>query len=244
MEGEAYGAIVGKKFSRTEDGRMILNESGLPTYDTELSVLGNGNYDFTLGWGHTFQWKSLSASVLFDMKFGAEVYSQSASLAAYHGTSEMTLEGREEWYESEDQRVSQNISSQVWKPTGGYLVDGVIQSGIDADGNPIYRENDIYVNPETYWQNVYANTPEPFIYDASYIKLREVSLSYTFGKKYFRNFPIDSISLSAFGRNLWLLWTNIPNIDPESSYNSNKLGIEYCSLPARRNFGFGLKIKF
>ena len=244
MEGEAYGAIVGKKFARTTDGKIILNESGLPTYDTELSVLGNGNYDFGLGWGHTFQWKSFSASLLFDMKFGAEIYSQSATLAAYHGTSERTLAGREEWYKSEEQRISKNISPLAWKPTGGYLADGVIQSGIDADGNPIYKENDVYVSPETYWQNVYASTPEPFIYDASYIKLRELSFSYTFGKKYFKNFPITSISLSAFGRNLWLLWTRIPNIDPESSYNSNKLGIEYCSLPARRNFGFGLNIKF
>ena len=140
--------------------------------------------------------------------------------------------------------MSQNKSVLEWKATGGYLVDGVIQDGIDPDGNPIYRKNDIYVNPETYWQNVYTNTAEPYIYDASYIKLRELSLSYTFGKRYFKNVPIDSISLSAFGRNLWLMWCNLPNIDPESSYNSNKLGIEYSSLPSRRNFGFGLKIKF
>lgn len=244
MEGEAYGAIVGKKFARTADGKIIVNNAGLPTYDTDLSVLGNGNYDFTLGWGHTFQWKSLSASMLFDMKFGAEIYSQSAVLTAYHGTSKMTLPGREEWYASEDARVSQNKTAAEWVATGGLLVDGVIQDGIDADGNPVYRQNDIYVNPETYWKNVYNNTPEPFIYDASYIKLREVSLSYTFGKKYFKNCPINSISISAFGRNLWLLWCNLPNIDPESSYNSNKLGIEYGSLPSRRNFGFGLKIKF
>lgn len=244
MEGEAYGAIVGKKFARTEDGQIIVNEAGLPTYDTELSVLGNGNYDFTLGWGHQFQWKSLSASALFDMKFGAEVYCQSDVLACYHGTSKRTLEGREEWYASEEARISQNISSVDWKPTGGYLVEGVIQDGIDAQGNPIYRPNDIYVDPEAYWQNVYSNTPEPFIYDASYIKLRELSISYTFGKKWFKKAPIESISLSAFGRNLWLIWCEIPNVDPESSYNSNKLGLEYSSLPARRNFGFGINIKF
>lgn len=244
MEGEAYGAIIGKKFSRTQDGRIIVNQAGLPTYDTELSVLGNGNYDFTLGWGHTFQWKSLSASILFDMKFGAEIYCQSDVLATYHGNSVKTLEGREEWYASEELRIAANETSLTWKPTGGYLVDGVIQDGIDAEGNPIYRENDIFIDPETYWQNVYSNTPEPYIYDASYIKLREISLSYTFGRKYFRNFPIDSISVSAFGRNLWLMWCSLPNVDPESSYNSNKLGIEYSSLPARRNLGIGLKIKF
>ena len=244
MEGEAYGAILGNKFARNEYGQILVGENGLPKYDTELSVLGNGNHDFNFGWGHTFQWKSLSASMLFDMKFGAEIYCQSEVLATYHGTSTRTLEGRDAWYASEDQRVSQNKSVLEWKATGGYLVDGVIQDGIDANGNPIYRKNDIYVNPETYWQNVYTNTAEPYIYDASYIKLREISLSYTFGKKYFKNAPIDSISLSAFGRNLWLMWCNLPNIDPESSYNSNKLGIEYSSLPSRRNFGFGIKIKF
>ena len=244
MEGEAYGAIVGKKFARTEDGQIIVNEAGLPTYDTELSVLGNGNYDFTLGWGHQFQWKSLNVSALFDMKFGAEVYCQSDVLACYHGTSERTLEGREAWYASEEARKSQNISSANWKPTGGYLVEGVIQDGIDAQGNPVYRPNDVYVDPETYWQNVYSNTPGPFIYDASYIKFRELSVSWTFGKKYFKKAPIESITLSAFGRNLWLIWCSLPNVDPESSYNSNKLGLEYSSLPARRNFGFGINIKF
>lgn len=244
MEGEAYGAIIGKKFARTEDGQIIVNEAGLPTYDTELSVLGNGNYDFTLGWGHQFQWKSLNVSALFDMKFGAEVYCQSDVLACYHGTSERTLEGREAWYASEEARKSQNISSANWKPTGGYLVEGVIQDGIDAQGNPVYRPNDVYVDPEIYWQSVYSNTPEPFIYDASYIKFRELSVSWTFGKKYFKKAPIESITLSAFGRNLWLIWCSLPNVDPESSYNSNKLGLEYSSLPARRNFGFGINIKF
>lgn len=242
--GEAYGAIMGKKFARTEDGQIIVNQAGLPTYESELSVLGNGNYDFTLGWGNTFQYKSLSISALFDMKFGAEIYSQSDVLATYHGTSMKTLEGREGWYASEEARKSQNKSTTEWVATGGYLVDGVIQDGIDSEGNPIYRKNDIYVNPETYWQNVYTNTAEPYIYDASYIKLREVSISYTFGKKWFGNFPIESISLSAFGRNLCMIWCNLPNIDPESTYNSNKLGIEYSSLPSRRNFGFGINIKF
>ncbi len=244
MEGEAYGAIVGKKFARTPEGQIIVNDAGLPTYDTELSVLGNGNYDFTLGWGHQFQWKSLSVSALFDMKFGAEVYCQSDVLACYHGTSERTLEGREAWYASEEARKSRNISSSDWKPTGGYLVEGVIQDGIDSEGNPVYRPNDVYVDPEVYWQSVYSNTPEPFIYDASYIKFRELSLSYTFGKKWFKNAPLESITVSAFGRNLWLIWCNLPNVDPESSYNSNKLGLEYSSLPARRNFGFGINIKF
>jgi len=244
MEGEAYGSIVGKKFARNEDGKIIVSAAGLPTYDTELSVLGNGNHDFNIGWGHQFQWKGLSASILFDMKLGAEMYCQSEVLATYHGTSTRTLEGREAWYASEEQRNALNEPILTWKATGGYLVDGVIQDGIDEEGNPIYRQNDVYIDPETYWHNVYSKTPEPYIHDASYLKLRELSLSYTFGKKYFKKAPIDSISLSAFGRNLWLMWCNLPNIDPESSYNSNKLGIEYSSLPSRRNFGFGLKIKF
>ena len=244
MEGEAYGAILGKKFARTDDGQIIVNAAGLPTYDTELSVLGNGNYDYILGWGHQFQVKGFSFSALFDMKFGAEVYTQSEALASVFGTSTRTLEGRADWYASEDAREKAGKTSAEWTPTGGFLVDGVVAAGTDASGNTIYEKNTRYVNPQVYWDNVYQYTAEPFIRDASYIKLRELSASYTFGKKYFKKCFIESISLSAFGRNLWVLYSDIPNVDPESSYNSNHLGIEYSSLPARRSFGFGINMKF
>lgn len=245
-EGEAYGAIMGKRFARTDDGQIIVDEkTGMPTYDTDLSVLGNGNQDFNMGWRHQFTYKTLTVSALLDMKWGAKLYSMTSALAANYGTSKRTLEGREGWYASEQARQAAGIEAGAWRATGGYLVDGVYASGTDAEGNPIYVKNDIYVDPQEYWQTILTNTAEPFIYDASYIKLREISVSYTFPRKWFLKTPIESISLSVFGRNLWTIYSNLDNIDPESCYNNgNGRGLELGSLPGRRTYGIGLNIKF
>lgn len=242
MEGEAYGVIVGKKFQRDPNGNVIF-EDGLPTYDSQLSVLGNGNYDFTIGFANKFSYKNFNLSVLLDMKWGADVYSMSAMQAHTNGTSKNTLEGRKEWYESEELRISQNIESGDWTPTGGFIGKGV--KNIGTAENPEYVTNDVPVNPQIYYDKVYQNTPEPYIYDASYIKLRELTFSYNVPAKFLAKSFIREMSVSAYGRNLWLIHSKLKNIDPESSYNNgNGQGFEYGSLPTRRTFGLGINLKF
>lgn len=244
MEGQPYGVIVGRAQKRNEDGKVIVDaKTGLPTFESEVSVLGKGTYDHTLGWSHTFKYKGFNLRVLFDAKFGADMYSMSMMQAHYNGTSKHTLKGRREWYLSE-QAKEEAGSPADWKATGGYLVDGV-KPGPVVDGVQTYEKNDIYVNPQSYWQCFQDVSPEPFIVDASYIKLREVALSYSFPRRWFQKTPIDGLELTAYGRNLAILYTNVENIDPESSYyNGNGQGFEYGSLPSRRSFGVGLKIKF
>lgn len=242
-EGQPYGVIVGKKLNRTEAGEVIY-ENGLPTFDDKVSVLGNGNYDFTLGFRNAFSYKNLSMSVLVDMKFGADVYSMSKMQSHVNGTSKETLEGREGWYASEQARLSANVDAKDWTPTGGYVGKGV-KAVTDADGNVSYVPNDVYVDPAKYWQALQNSSPEPFICDNSFVKLREVSLSYSCPKKWFVHTPIESVTLSAYGRNLLLIYSKVDNIDPESSYNNgNGQGFEYGSLPSRRTFGFGINVKF
>lgn len=128
----------------------------------------------------------------------------------------------------------------------GRLSDGRCEiTGTDDQGNPIYAENDIYVNPQSYWQAFQDVSPEPFIIDASYVKFRELAFSFDFPKRWLRKTPIAGVQLTAFARNLCILYTNVKNIDPESSYyNGNGQGFEYGSLPSRRTFGFGIKVKF
>lgn len=242
-EGQPYGVIVGKKMKRTEAGEVIY-ENGLPTFEDNVSVLGNGNYDFTLGFRNAFTYKNLSMSVLFDMKFGADIYSMSAMQSHVNGTSKETLEGREGWYRSEQQRLSAGVDENGWIATGGYLGKGV-KAVTGEDGKLEYVPNDIYVDPAKYWQALQNTSPEPFIYDNSFIKLREISLSYALPQKWFARTPIESVTFSAYGRNLLLIYSNVDNIDPESSYNNgNGQGFEYGSLPSRRTFGFGINVKF
>jgi len=241
-EGEAYGVIVGKKFSRDPAGNMIFKE-GLPTYDSNLSVLGNGNYDFTMGFANNFSYKGFNLGILLDMKWGADIYSMSAMQSHTNGNSKNTLEGRQGWYESEELRQSQNIDPTKWTPTGGYLGKGVKNVGTPED--PVYEPNDVFVNPQLYWKSIYENTPEPYIYDASYIKLRELTFSYNIPAKILAKTFIREMSVTAYGRNLWVIHTKLKNVDPESNYNNgNGQGFEYGSLPTRRTFGLGINLKF
>lgn len=241
--GERYGSIMGRSFQRNPDGEVIYNKEGMPLFGDDLVVLGNGNHDFTLGIGNTFRYKDFSLGVLFDMKFGGDLYSMSAQQANYNGTSKNTLEGRTEWYLSEEQRREANATKEDWIATGGYVGQGVVNVGTAE--SPIWEANTVPVDPQKYWRSVGDNTPEPFIFDASYIKLRELTLTYTVPKKVLAKTPIRGLTFTAYGRNLFILSSNLKNIDPESNYNNgNGQGFEYGSLPSRRTYGFGLNLKF
>lgn len=240
--GENYGSIIGPDFQRNENGDILIDSStGLPMYDKSAHVLGNASWDWTGGLVTTLAYKNLSLSAVFDVKVGADLYSMSARSAYESGKSLATLEGREEWYRSEEQRKAAGLpkGSPDWKPTGGFIAPGVIDNG---DGT--YRPNDIYINPEDYWMSVCRNAPSMFIYDNSYVKCRELTLTYQFPKKLLKN-VVDNLTISFVARNPFILYKNIPNIDPDSNYNNTTgMGLEYGSLPSRKSYGFNVNIKF
>ena len=107
----------------------------------------------------------------------------SARAAYESGKSPETLAGRDAWYRSEEERLAAGIAKGAdnWKPTGGFVAPGVIDNG---DGT--YRPNDIYINPEDYWMSVCRNAPSMFIYDNSYVKCRELTLSYNVPKSWLK----------------------------------------------------------
>lgn len=240
--GENYGSIIGPDFQRNENGDILIDSStGLPMYDKSAHVLGNASWDWTGGLVTTLAYKNLSLSAVFDVKVGADLYSMSARSAYESGKSLATLEGREEWYRSEEQRKAAGLpkGSPDWKPTGGFIAPGVIDNG---DGT--YRPNDIYINPEDYWMSVCRNAPSMFIYDNSYVKCRELTLTYQFPKKLLKN-VVDNLTISFVARNPFILYKNIPNIDPDSNYNNTTgMGLECGSLPSRKSYGFNVNIKF
>jgi TonB-linked SusC/RagA family outer membrane protein len=244
-EGEAYGVIVGRKFKRDANGNLIHNAAGFPmaTDASDQAVLGNGVYKWMTGISNTFKYKGFSLSALVDIKVGADLYSMSNALAYQNGTAKETLQGRDAWYASEEARLAAGVSEESWLPTGGYVGKGVVNVGTEED--PLYEPNTKPVNPELYWRGFLENSPEYFIYDASYAKLRELTLSYSLPASLIGKTPFESVSISFVGRNLFLLYSNIPNIDPESSYNNgNGQGFEYGSIPSRRSFGASVNLKF
>ena len=240
--GQNYGSIIGPDFKRNEQGQMIINpDTGLPYIDEQTKTLGNASWDWTGGFYSTFTWKNWRLSAAFDVKVGADLFSMSMRSAYQTGKANETLEGRAEWYASEEARKAANMSIDEWRTSGncrGFVVPGVIDNG---DGT--YRENDIAVNPQTYWESASRNAPSMFIYDNSYVKCREITFGYTFPEKMLGK-VVKGLSLSFVARNPFIVWKRIPNIDPDSGYNTSGLGLEYGSLPSRRSYGLNVNVKF
>ena len=246
--GENFGSIKGSDFKRTADGQVIIGSDGMPLIDENTHTLGNASWDWTGGFYSTFTYKNFRLSAGFDVKVGADLFSMSMRSAYQTGKAAETLEGREEWYRSEDARKAANMTIDEWRAAGrceGFIAPGVIQTGVDADGNPTYKPNDIPVNPEKYWDAASRNCPSMFIYDNSYVKCREITFGYTFPEKWLEKLKyVKSLSVSFVARNPFIVWKNIPNIDPDSGYNTSGMGLEYGSLPSRRSYGFNINVKF
>ena len=238
--GENYGCIMGKDFLRNDNGDIIIDgKTGLPKMTHDLKVLGNATWDWTGGLTTNVRYKNFSMGAIFDVKVGADLYSMSARSAYSTGKHKETLEGRDAWYESEEKRLAAGVTSKDWHPTGGYVAKGVIEQ---PDGT--FKPNDIFVSPQEYWTYVTTQTARPFIYDNTYVKLREFTLSYTFPRRMLGK-VVNALSVSFVARNLFNLYKNVPNIDPDSNYNnSTGMGLEFGSLPSRRSFGLNVNLKF
>ncbi len=240
--GKNFGSIVAPDFMRNENGDILINgETGMPLYDENPRTIGNASWDWTGGFYSTFSYKNFRLSAAFDVKVGADLFSMSMRSAYQTGKAMGTLEGRQEWYDSEEKRLASGMTIEQWRAAGnckGFIAPGVIDNG---DGT--YRPNDIAIDPQTYWESVSRNAPSMFVYDNSYIKCREITLGYTFPEKWLGK-AVKGLNVSFVARNPFIVWKNIPNIDPDSGYNTSGLGLEYGSLPSRRSYGINVNVKF
>lgn len=225
-EGGEFGDLYGYHWKRDASGQFIVNDNGLPVKVDTASKLGNYNPKYTFGLSNNFKYKNWSLGFLIDGKIGGVIASGTAGQFAYAGTAASTVKYRE----------------------GGWVIPAV-----KADGS----KNATAVNAEQFWQTVAQgdyNWGEFFTYDASNVRLREVSLGYEFKK-----LPavLKGAKLSLFARNLFFLYRgssilDIPGIgkrkmdfDPEVSFgNSNYQGIEYYNLPSTRSIGINCKLTF
>lgn len=248
--GNPFGDIVGYGIQRDNNGNKLIDANGYYVRTDSTVVLGNVHPDYTLSFSNSIKYKNLVLSFLIDAKIGGEMFAGTNMYGyGYSGNFIETLEGREEWYASETEREAQGIESADWTATGGYLADGVYEPGTLINGDDVSGQtNETYLNPEKYWDQFSSWTNEiheEFIYDASYVKLRELSLSYKLPNKWMEKLFIKNASVSVFGRNLWIIYKNVPNIDPESFHtNGNGQGYELYSYPTRRIIGFSINADF
>jgi TonB-linked SusC/RagA family outer membrane protein len=226
-EGKKYGGLYGYKYQRDEEGRKVFNTQGLPLYTTRNDFLANGVYDKMLGFSNTFNYNEFSLYTLVDAKWGASIYSETNAIAYNNGKHKNTLVGREE----------------------GFIGEGVLEDGTINTIMLRAKNNEDSATPgagsvQSYYQQV-SHIAEDFIYDASFVKLREVSLSYRLPNSFINKLGVTNATVAVVARNLLTLYKdkNLMNVDPESSVASgNGQGIERLVYPITRNYGLTLKV--
>jgi TonB-linked SusC/RagA family outer membrane protein len=250
--GLPYGAIIGFDYKRTPDGQIILDPINLTPISTEeRKMLGKGTWDWTGGIVNTFRYKNFSLNVVIDIKTGADLFSMTNLFSVIRGQDKSTLQGRKEWVASEEERQAAGLTPAEWQTSGkvrGFVPNGVIQTGLDPNGKPVYEQNTKPIDPNIYFASFYGDdrgVAVPFIYDASYVKMRELIFTYNLGAAIAKKIRAQQVSLSFVSRNPFIIYKSIPNVDPDSNYNNgNGQGFEYGSLPGRKSWGANLNLRF
>lgn len=241
--GERMGDMYGIGFARVQNtnpngayydgtgkfvGQMVFS-NGRPVRTTERIKLGNYNPDWLAGINNTFTYKNFKLGFLFDVRMGGQVYSHTQTVGREGGIIVETLEGRADGYD-------------LTKPGNGVIGNGVMVV------NGQFVPNDVKRTARE-WHTAYTGgraIAEGVMYDASFVKLRELQIGFNFPTQVLKNTPFKSATLSFVGRNL-ALWSNVPHVDPEvMSYTGGTAlpGIEYMSIPSSRSYGVNLSLKF
>lgn len=243
--GSAYGALYGTAYLRDDEGNIVVDSKGLPRADSQNKVLGHYTPKWTGGISNTFTYKNIELSALIDASIGGKIYSGTNRTGVYTGVLASTLPGRDAEHGGLYYYVDAN-DTKVLLPTNqapaGQTVyeDGIIVNGVTADG----QKNSTVVSAEDYYKSLY-NISEAFTYKASYIKFREIKVTYTFARSLVKRIGLEGASISAVGRNLFFIYKDAPNIDPETAFNTgNGQGIESLSLPTTRSYGFNVNLRF
>jgi TonB-linked SusC/RagA family outer membrane protein len=241
-----YGTLFGNGFLRctgNEDpaavpgcqgnaGALRLTAGGIPRSDPTPRVLGNYNPDWTGGIQNRFSYGPVDLSILVDGQMGGDIFSTTDMWGNYAGVLESSLYGRENDF-------GPDVGPEGIGCDPGIVVQGVLPSGqMNTEG-----ANEVRVCPDSYFGNRYYNVHEAHIFDASYIKLREVRVGYTLPGSLLSRFGFAGGSIALIGRNLGL-WSKTENIDPETAFDaSNVQGIEFGQHPTARSIGFSLSIR-
>jgi TonB-linked SusC/RagA family outer membrane protein len=228
--GERYGMLYGTAYKRDVAGNIIVDDNGRPKADPNNKVLGHYTPDWAGGLTSSFLYKNFDLSVLIDASIGGSIYSGSAQTGYYAGVYKATLPGRG----AEFGGLTHTDAS------GRQRDDGIIFKGVKEDGTP----NDVILSAEDYYKSSYSIN-EAYVYDASYVKLREVKLGYSFQGNLIKRVGLEGLTLSLVARNLGFLYRKATDIDPEAAFNtSNVQGVETLTLPTTRSLGFNINLKF
>jgi len=193
----------------------LVDDNGIPLKSDDMTKLGNYQPKWMMGLSNNFSFKGISLGFLIDMRYGGDTYMGSIKTGATAGTLAITLDGRE----------------------GGMVVpNSVVKSTGEV--------NTKNVTPQAYWGGISGIT-EAWMYDATNICFRELSLGYTIPSELTQKLKINSVKISLVGRNLFMISSKTKGFNPEATYSTgNAQGIEYGTMPQLRSIGFNLNLNF
>ncbi len=219
--GQPYGILFGSVFNRAPDGKFLIGANGLPSLSPTAASIGNTNPNWTAGITNNIKYGGFNVSFLLDIRKGGDVYSRNIGDLYRSGTANET---------AEFDRFDAN--GALAKP---YVFEGTL-----ANGQP----NTTPITSEQYWGAKYAfGTGETYVFDGSWFRVREASISYTLPAKFIQKTPLGKLEIGLNGRNLFLYAPNFPHFDPEANATgvSNSQGFEANGLPQTRTYGFFLR---
>ncbi len=244
--GEPYGTIKGSDFQYFDEAKtqkIVSSTTGryLKT-TTNDQVLGNVNPDWIGGLNNSFKYKNFNFSFLVDMQKGGDVFSLDLWYGMGTGLYDVTAGTNDLGNLKRDPIVWNDVNNKT--QAGGYATTsgGTINEGVLSDGT----ENWVRVSNETYGAMGWAVDPNArWVFDASYIKLREVNISYDLPKSMIEKLYLSNASIGIVGSNLWIISKNLPYADPEASQSSgNVQGWQSGVMPATKNIGVTLNLTF
>jgi outer membrane receptor protein involved in Fe transport len=219
-EGLPYMAVFGQDYVYDDDGNRLVDEDGWYQTTAERVFLGSGIADWTGGAGLAFNYKGIFVSGLVDFQVGGIIHSTSLQWAKYSGMHPET--------------VSFNGIDDI-------RADGLLLPGVKEDGS----ENDIIItDPQTYYQATFGFAA-PNVYDASFLKLRDLRVGYRLPNSIFGNTSFRDVTIQVYGRNLAILAADLPYLDPQIITSAgNDQGLENAQVPSTRSIGVNLNFKF
>lgn len=240
------GAVVGGKLGdiyannlmkRNDAGQVIVNAQGLPQPATGngnleqyllSNPIGNIQPDLLMSVTPSLTFKGISLTAMFDMRFGGSIMSVSEGMATSVGTSERTFNRGE------------------YKEISGVKDYYMVVPGVKEDGSI----NDIPVSAQAYYSTIgiyksQKGYAEEFIHSASYIKLKELSLGYSFPQRMLKKTPFTALKLSFVARNLCFLMKHTPG-NPDGGYDTTMFSqaLDFAAVPYTRTFGFSINVGF
>jgi hypothetical protein len=230
IPGMPVGVFKARGPKYTDDGRMVVDNQGLPVADDELKIYGNSQYKYFGGLSNRFVYKNISFSFQFDFRKGGIMYSRTKNITHWAGTVPETLYNDREPF---------------------IIPNSVVEVGEDENGDPIYEENTKPIDDDNlvnFWGNGGFEIDGTSLLDKSFIKLREAIVTYSLPETLLASWPVERMDVSLIGKNL-LLFTPADQtyIDPELTTFGNDLLAdfgEYGAQPSTRSFSINLRVVF